>query len=162
MSSYDLLHNTTYRIISDKISVGAQGIIRLTDDNSLETASEVMQMLNMDQRLPNGRESYLKLLQDLNFRSNQDGGDQHTQFVFQGQCIILGDARAGKTSVNKSLTGDAFNVQEPSTKGIEVSLVDQKWNTSDPTTGLSFGSFARFAESSLYKCALFGPGGVKF
>ena len=75
MLSYDLLHNTTYRIISDKISVGAQGIIRLTDDNSLETASEVMQMLNMDQRLPNGRESYLKLLQDLNFRSNQDGGD---------------------------------------------------------------------------------------
>ena len=104
-----------------------------------------------------------KVVTGLNFRSNQDGGDQYTQFVFQGQCIILGDARVGKTSLKKSLTGDAFlNVEEPSTKGIEVSLVDQKWNTSDPTTGLSFGSFARFAESSLYKCALFGPGGVKF
>ena len=136
--------------------------IRLTNDHSLETASEVMQMLNMDRRLPNGRESYLKLLEDLDFRGNQDGGDQYTQFVFQGQCIILGDARVGKTSLKKSLTGEAFNVEEPKTKGVEVSLVDRKWKTSDPTTGLSFGSFARFTESALYKCALYGPGGTEF
>ena len=131
-----------------KMAVDTQRI-RLTNDHTLETASELMQMLNMDQRLPNGRESYLKLLEDLNFRSNQDGGDQHTQFVFQGQCIILGDARVGKTSLKKSLTGQAFNVEEPSTKGVEVSLVDRQWNASDPTTGLSFGSFAHFAESAL-------------
>lgn len=143
------------------MAVDTQGI-RLTNDHTLETASELMQMLNMDQRLPNGRESYLKLLEDLNFRSNQDGGDQHTQFVFQGQCIILGDARVGKTSLKKSLTGQAFNVEEPSTKGVEVGLVDKKWNASDPTTGLSFGSFVDFAESALSKCALYGPGGVKF
>lgn len=99
-----------------KMAVDTQRI-RLTNDHTLETASELMQMLNMDQRLPNGRESYLKLLEDLNFRSNQDGGDQHTQFVFQGQCIILGDARVGKTSLKKSLTGQAFNVEEPSKKG---------------------------------------------
>ena len=136
--------------------------IRLTNDHTLETASEVMQVLKMDRRLPNGRESYLELLEDLNFRSNQDGGDQHTQFVFQGQCIILGDARVGKTSLKKSLTGEAFNVEEPRTKGAEVSLVDRKWNTSDPTTGLSFGSFARFTESALYKWVFYGPGGAKF
>ena len=136
--------------------------ISLTNDHTLETASEVMQMLKMDRRLPNGRESYLELLEGLNFRSNQDGGDQHTQFVFQGQCIILGDARVGKTSLKKSLTGEAFNVEESRTKGVEVSLVDRKWNTSDPTTGLSFGSFARFTESSLYKWAFYGPGGDKF
>ena len=136
--------------------------ISLTNDHTLETASEVMQMLKMDRRLPNGRESYLELLEDLNFRSNQDGGDQHTQFVFQGQCIILGDARVGKTSLKKSFTGEAFNVEESRTKGVEVSLVDRKWNSSDPTTGLSFGSFAQFTESALYKWAFYGPGGDKF
>lgn len=136
--------------------------IRLTNDHTLETASEVMQVLNMDRRLPNGRESYLELLEDLNFRSNQDGGDQHTQFVWQGQCLILGDARVGKTSLKKSLTGEAFNVEERRTKGVEVSLVDRKWKTSDPTTGLSFGSFARFTESALYKWVFYGPGGAKF
>ena len=136
--------------------------IRLTNDHTLETASEVMQVLNMDRRLPNGRESYLELLEDLNFRRNQDGGDQHTQFVFQGQCLILGDARVGKTSLKKSLTGEAFNVEEPRTKGVEVSLVDRKWKTSDPTTGLIFGSFARFTKSALYKWVFYGPGGAKF
>lgn len=153
--------NYLFMCTTIKMVLDTQGI-RLTSDHTLETASEVMQILKMDRRLPNGRESYLKQLEDLDFPSNQDGGDQHTQFVFQGQCIILGDARVGKTSLKKSLTGEAFNVEEPRTKGVEVSLVDRKWNTSDPTTGLSFGSFARFAESALYKCALYGPGGAEF
>ena len=136
--------------------------IRLTDDHTLETASEVMQMLKMDQRLPDGRESYLQLLEDLNFRSNQDGGEQHTQFVFQGQCMILGDARVGKTSLKKSLIGQGFDAEEPRTKGVEVSLVDRKWKTSDPTTGLSFGSFSRFTESALLEFAIYWPGGAEF
>ena len=157
----DHLQNYLFMRTTIKMAFHTQGI-RLTSDHTLETASEVMQILKMDRRLPNGRESYLKLLEDLDFPSNQDGGDQHTQFVFQGQCIILGDARVGKTSLKKSLTGETFNAEEPRTKGVEVSLVDRKWKTSDPTTGLSFGSFAHFAESALYKCALYGPGGVEF
>lgn len=157
----DHLQNYLFMRTTIKMAFHTQGI-RLTSDHTLETASEVMQILKMDRRLPNGRESYLKLLEDLDFPSNQDGGDQHTQFVFQGQCIILGGARVGKTSLKKSLTGETFNAEEPRTKGVEVSLVDRKWKTSDPTSGLSFGSFAHFAESALYKCALYGPGGAEF
>ena len=138
--------------------------LRLTDDHTLESASEVMSQLQFDRRLPNGRESCESLLRDLGFRGNQDrrDGEEHTQFVFQGQCLILGDARAGKTSLKKSLMGKSFDVQEPGTKGVEISLVDRKWKELDSEAGLTFGSFARFRESVLYEGAVYGPGGVEF
>ena len=133
----------------------------LTNDHTLESASEVMSQLQFERRIPNGRDAYLQvLLRNLGFRSNQDGVE-HTQFVFQGQCLILGDARVGKTSLKKSLTGKPFDVDEPGTKGVEMSLVDRKWRNLHALAGLKFGSFARFRESALYQGFMFGPGGVE-
>lgn len=34
------------------------------------------------------------------------------QFVFQGQCMVLGDSGAGKTSLVKSLTGKPFDSEQ--------------------------------------------------
>ena len=88
------------------MDVDAQ-MVSLTSDHTLDTASEVMSQLQIEQQLPNGRQSYVEMLKSLDFRNNQDGGEQHTQFVFQGQCLILGDARVGKTSLKKGLSGRA-------------------------------------------------------
>ena len=55
--------------------------LRLTDDHTFESASEVMSQLQFDRRLLNS--AYVQaLLRDLGFRSQQDGVE-HTQFVFQ-------------------------------------------------------------------------------
>ncbi|KAJ7393781.1 hypothetical protein OS493_003440 [Desmophyllum pertusum] len=146
------------------MALDVQGI-RLTDDHTLESASEVMSQLQFERRLPNGRDAYLQtLLRNLGFRSEQDPGQDGTeykQFVFQGQCLILGDARVGKTSLKKSLMGNPFDADEPGTKGVEMSLVDRKWRNQHSDAGLMFGSFARFRESVLYQGVLFGPAGVE-
>ena len=135
--------------------------IRLTDDHTLESASEVMSQLQFDRRLPNGRQAYMDLLMNLGFRGNQDG-EEHTQTVVQGQCLILGDARVGKTSLKKSLMGRSFDAQETVTRGVEASLVDQKWKEVDVDAGLTFGSFARFRQSVLYEAVIYGSGGIEF
>ncbi|XP_072014381.1 uncharacterized protein [Amphiura filiformis] len=49
---------------------------------------------------------------------------------------ILGDARAGKTSLRKTLMGEEFNPEEYTTEGIEtkmchISTVDSKWHGKD-------------------------------
>ncbi len=135
--------------------------LRLTNDHTLESASEIMSQLQFERRIPNGRDAYLQvLLRNLGFRSDQDGVE-YKQFVFQGQCLILGDARAGKTSLKKSLMGKPFDADEPGTKGVELSLVDRKWRNLHALAGLKFGSFTRFRESALYRGVIFGPGGVE-
>lgn len=140
------------------MALDVQGL-RLTDDHTLETASEVMSQLQFDRRLPNS--AYVQaLLRDLGFRSQQDGVE-YTQFVFQGQCLILGDARVGKTSLKKSLMGIPFNTDEPGTKGVEMGVVDRKWRNLRALAGLKFGSFARFRESAVYQGVMFGPAGVE-
>ena len=142
------------------MAIDLQGI-SLTDDHTLETASEVMSQLQFDRRLPNGRQSYMELLNKLGFRDNQDG-EENTQSVSQGQCLILGDARVGKTSLKKSLIGRSFDAQEKVTRGVEVSLTDHKWKELDVDAGLTFGSFARFRQSVLYEAVMYGPGGIEF
>ena len=141
------------------MALDVQGL-RLTDDHTWESASEVMSQLQFDRRLPNAA-NVQALLRSLRFRSRQDGAE-HTQFVFQGQCLILGDARVGKTSLKKSLMGIPFDADELGTKGVEMSVVDQKWRNLPDLTGLKFGSFARFRESALYHSVMFGPAGVEF
>ena len=133
-------------------------VITLTDHHTLESASEVMQKLQFDRRLPNGRQAYQQLLKNLGFRSNPDG-EQQTQSVFQGQCLILGDARVGKTSLKNSLVGKPFGAEEPKTKGVEISLVDRKWRSADAEEGLTFGSFTQFGKSVHHEVAMYGPGG---
>lgn len=136
-------------------------LIRLTDDATLETASQAMSVLQFDQRIPNGRHSYVKLLKELGFRSNQNG-DAYKQYVFQGQCMILGDASVGKTSLKNSLTGRPFNTEEPRTKGVDIGLVDHKWKNLDADKGLTFGSFYRFGQTSHCAGALYGPGEIEY
>ena len=40
--------------------------------------------------------------------------------VYRGRILLVGQDRAGKTSLKKSLLGLAFNPKEQSTEGIEV------------------------------------------
>ena len=141
----------------DKMNFDGQGI-SLTDEHSLESAAEVMSALQMSKRLPNGREDYMKLLEELGFESNHDSGEQHTQFVFQGQCLILGDAQVGKTSLKKSLMGKPFDPEEPATKGVEVSVVDRDWSDLDGYNGLIFGDFRQFKSSALTQATVYGLG----
>lgn len=135
-------------------------LIRLSDDHTLESASQVMSALQFDRRIPNGRQSYMKLLKDLGFR-NQNGV-AHKQYVFQGQCMILGDTRVGKTSLKNSLMGRPFNTEEPRTKGVDISLVDHKWKNLDSDKGLTFGSFYQFGQTSVCAGALYGPGEIEY
>lgn len=137
-------------------------LVNITSDHTLKTASEVLSQLQLEQQLPNGRQSYVEILKSLDFRNNQDGGEQHTQFVFQGQCLILGDARVGKTSLKKALVGEPIDIKEPSTKGVEITLVDRDWRNLGSDESLTFGSFSRFGESSVYGGAIYGPNGSEF
>lgn len=143
------------------MDVDAQ-MVSLTSDHTLDTASEVMSQLQIEQQLPNGRQSYVEMLKSLDFRNNQDGGEQHTQFVFQGQCLILGDARVGKTSLKKALLGEPIDTEEPSKKGVEITVVDREWRNLGSDESLTFGSFSRFGESSVYGGAIYGPNGSEY
>ena len=70
--------------------------------------------------------------------------------VYRGRILIVGQDRAGKTSLKKSLLGLPFNPQEQSTEGIEVDPsiceieVEQvkNWNS----TSESKTSLAEFSE----------------
>ena len=70
------------------------------------------------------------------------------QFMFQGQCLVLGDSGVGKTSLVKSLTGKSFNSSQPKTQGIEQSLVDQDWKNL-AMKDLIFGELWDFFTSGL-------------
>ena len=70
--------------------------------------------------------------------------------VYRGRVLLVGQDRAGKTSLKKSLLGLPFNSKEPSTEGIEVDPsvckieVDQvkNWNS----TSENKPSLAEFSE----------------
>ena len=158
--SCDLLLEKNFESKGGEMALDLQ-LIRLTDDATLESASQAMSVLQFDQRIPNGRHSYVKLLKELGFRSYQNG-DAYKQYVFQGQCMILGDASVGKTSLKNSLTGRPFNTEEPRTKGVDIGLVDHKWKNLDADKGLTFGSFYRFGQTSHCAGALYGPGEIEY
>lgn len=68
---------------------------------------------------------------------------EESQFVFQGQCMVLGDSRVGKTSLVKSLTRKEFDPNQTNTQGIDESLVDQSWKSYNMKE-LVFGDFRKF------------------
>ena len=133
--------------------------LRLTEDHTLESSSGVISQLNLNQRLPPGSKE--EILRSLNFENEQESKKIEPQFVFQGQCLVLGDSRVGKTSLVKSLTGKPFDVREPRTQGIQRSLVDRKWNDLDINESLQFGKFNRFTKALLQLIATYGPGNTK-
>lgn len=133
--------------------------ISLTDDHTSRSAAEVMSQLQLDRGSTKGPDACQELLRDLDFQNERQDEEEYSQFVFQGQCLILGDARVGKTSLVKSLTGKPFDSEEPSTKGVQTSLVDRKWKNLNADTGLMFGSFNRFCKSARFVIAMFESGG---
>ena len=133
--------------------------LSITDDHTSRSAAEVMLQLHLDKGSPTGPEACQELLRDLAFQREHHDEEQYSQFVFQGQCLILGDSRVGKTSLVKSITGKPFDSEEPSTKAVQTSLVDRKWQNLDTETGLKFGSFHRFYKSVRYVTAMFEFGG---
>ena len=126
--------------------------IRLTDDHTSQTAAEVMSYLQLDQGSSKAKKCQM-LLSELDFQSEHQDEEEYSQFVFHGQCLILGDSRVGKTSLVKSLTGKPFD-SEPSTKAVHTTSVDRKWENAD----LKFGSFARFRKSARSVDATFTSG----
>ena len=135
--------------------------IQITDDLTSESAAKVISHFQFDQRTKIGPEASQQLLRDLDFqRGRQDQDEEeYSQFVFQGQCLILGDSRVGKTSLVKSLTGKSFDSEEPSTTGVQTSWVDRKWQNLNADTDLKFGSFGRFYKSVRFVIALLESGG---
>ena len=135
--------------------------LQITDDLTSESAAEVISHFQFDQGTKIGPEARQQLLRDLDFqRGRQDQDEEeYSQFVFQGQCLILGDSRVGKTSLVKSLTGKSFDSEEPSTTGVQTSWVDRKWQNLNADTDLKFGSFGGFYKSVRFVIAMLESGG---
>ena len=74
----------------------------------------------------------------------QDEDATIKQFVFQSQCLILGDSGAGKTSLVNSLTGKPFDPSQTKTRKMQQKLVDEKWGATSeyPATHALFKSTA--------------------
>ena len=150
------LHCTFLRGIQQQIKIArAFRGLEITDDITSESAAKAMSHFLFDQ------ETRQQLLRDLNFQRDLQDQDEeeYSQFVFQGQCLILGDSRVGKTSLVKSLTGQPFDSEEPSTKGVQTSWVDRKWQNLNADTDLKFGSLGRFYKSVRFVIVLRESGG---
>ena len=117
--------------------------LTITDDHTSRTAAEVMACLQLDQGSPEEKQKCDRLLRDLGFPSEHQNEEEYSQFVFNGQCLILGDSRVGKTSLVNALIKKPFDSEEPSTLGVRTNSVDQEWQNAN----LAFGSFARFGKS---------------
>ena len=103
--------------------------IVVTDTETLDKHSNIMEKLRLEHRLPEGRRTYEKLLEKVGLKLEPYHNPHQTeqicqQFVFQGQCLVLGDSGVGKTSLVRAISGKPFDEMEPRTTGIEQSLVD--------------------------------------
>ena len=134
--------------------------IVLIEDESLDTHNNIITQLQLDRRLPEGRRTCERLLEDLGLQPAQEVQEDRTctQFVFQGQCLVLGESGVGKTSLVKSLTGKPFNIDQSKTQGIDQSLVNEKWQNLHPQD-LLFGNFSRFFTKVLVQLTVFGKAG---
>ena len=134
--------------------------IVLIEDESLDTHNNIITQLQLDRRLPEGRRTCKRLLEDLGLQTAREDQEDKTckQFVFQGQCLVLGESGVGKTSLVKSLTGKPFDIEQSKTQGIDQSLVNEKWQNLDPQD-LLFGNFSRFFTTVLVQLTVFGKAG---
>ena len=134
--------------------------IQVTDDESLDTYNNIMAQLQLDRRLPEGRRTCERLLEDLGLQPARTDQEDRTykQFVFQGLCVVLGESGVGKTSLVKSLTGKPFDPEEPKTQGIDQSLVNETWQNLK-LKDLMFGNFSRFFKNVFVQLTVFGKAG---
>lgn len=139
--------------------------IVVTDTETLDKHSNIMEKLRLEDRLPEGRRTYEELLEKVGLKLEHDhdhyprGAERTCQhFVFQGQCLVLGDSGVGKTSLVKAISGKPFDEMELRTTGIEQSLVDEKWQNLD-TKDLIFGNVNRFFLEIFVQLMLYGRAG---
>ncbi|XP_068724424.1 uncharacterized protein [Montipora capricornis] len=124
--------------------------ISVIDDQSSNDVTAQLHNAELDRWLPKaakgseGCEELLKSSVSQPLPEDTQEEQIQSQFVFRGQCLVLGDARVGKTSLVRSLTGEPFDPRQEKTQGIEERLVDKEWKTLDTKKDLAFGIFSWF------------------
>jgi len=138
-------------------SLDIQHILFTDEDSPIDITTQ----LQLQHRLPQGRKTCEELLKTPALQQTpEDQGQRiHSQFVFYGQCLVLGDSQVGKTSLVKSLTGEPFDPMQAKTQGIDQYLVDEQWKTLDTTKDLMFGNFSSFFKQVLFQLTFFGKAG---
>ena len=98
--------------------------VSLADNYNLDKTGDFLTQLHLATGLTEDQVANAEVLKNLNL---QDEDATIKQFVFQGQCMILGDTGAGKTSLVNSLTGKPFDTSQTKTQKMEQKLVDEDW-----------------------------------
>ena len=126
--------------------------VSLADNYNLDKAGDFLKQLLVT-GLTEDQAANAEVLKNLNL---QDEDATIKQFVFQGQCLILGDSGAGKTSLVNSLTGKPFDPIQTKTGKMEQKLVDEKWENLD-MKDLLFGNLWWFCRRICVQLTLYGP-----
>ena len=126
--------------------------VSLADNYNLDKAGDFLTQLLVT-GLTEDQVANAEVLKNLNL---QDEDATIKQFVFQGQCMILGDTGAGKTSLVNSLTGKPFDPSQTKTRKIEQKLVDEDWKNLG-MTDLLLGNLWWFCQRIRVQLTLYGP-----
>ena len=127
--------------------------VSLADNYNLDKAGDFLTQLHLATGLTEDKVANAEVLKNVNL---QDEDATIKQFVFQGQCMILGDTGAGKTSLVNSLTGKTFDPSQTKTRKIEQKLVDEKWKNLG-VKDLLFGNLWWFCQRIRVQLTLYGP-----
>ena len=127
--------------------------VSLADNYNLDKTSDFLTQLHLETGLTEDQVANAEVLKNLNL---QDEESTIKQFVFQGQCLILGDSGAGKTSLVNSLTGKPFDPSQTKTRKMEQKLVDEKWKNLF-MKDLLFGNLWWFCRRICVQLTLYGP-----
>ena len=126
--------------------------VSLADNYNLDKAGDFLTQLLVT-GLTEDQVANAEVLKNLNL---QDEDAPIKQFVFQGQCLILGDTGTGKTSLVNSLTGKPFDPSPTKTRKMEQKLVDEKWKNLG-MKDLLFGKLWWFCRRIWVQLTLYGP-----
>ena len=127
--------------------------VSLADNCNLDKTSDFLTQLHLATGLTEDQVANAEVLKNLNL---QDEDSTIKQFVFQGQCLILGDSGAGKTSLVNSLTGKPFDPSQTKTRKMEQKLVDEDWKNLG-LKNLLFGNLWWFCHRIRVQLTLYGP-----
>ena len=128
--------------------------VSLADNYNLDKTGDFLTQLHLATGLTEDQVANAEVLKNLNL---QDEDATIKQFVFQGQCLILGDTGAGKTSLVNSLTGKPFDPRQTKTRKIEQKQVETKsWKNLD-MKDLLFGNLWWFCDRIRVQLTLYGP-----
>ena len=129
--------------------------ISLADNYNLDKVGDFLTQLHLATGLTEDQVANInaEVLKNLNL---QDEDSTIKQFVFQGQCMILGDSGAGKTSLVNSLAGKPFDPSQTKTRKMEQKLVDEKWKNLG-MKDLLFGKVWKHCHRICVQLTLYGP-----